>query len=56
MKSLLKFGIVLIIFGLVMSLLTTVFIRANAVTKSDMNTASETLNADKSPVNPVQKP
>lgn len=56
MKPLLKFGIVLIIFGLVMSILTTVFIRANAVTKSDTNTASETLKADKSPANPVQKP
>jgi hypothetical protein len=56
MKPLLKFGVVLIIFGLVMSILTTVFIRANAVPKSDTNAASVTLNADKSPANPVQKP
>jgi hypothetical protein len=56
MKSLLKFGVVLIVFGLVMSILTTVFIRANAVTKSDTNTAGEILNVEKSPANPVQKP
>jgi hypothetical protein len=53
MKSLLKFGLVLIVFGLVMSGLTTMLIRANAVPETTVKKVSATANA---PADSTQKP
>ncbi|WP_395009329.1 hypothetical protein [Undibacterium sp.] len=53
MKSLLKFGLVLMVFGLVMSGLTTILIRANAVPEPAVEKVSATAN---SPADSMQKP
>jgi hypothetical protein len=53
MKSLLKFGLVLMVFGLVVSGLMTMLIRANAVPESVAKTVSSTVNA---PASSTQKP
>ena len=53
MKSLLKFGLVLIVFGLVMSGLTTMLIRANAVPETAVKKVSATANT---PADSTQKP
>ena len=53
MKSLLKFGLVLIVFGLVMSGLTTMLIRANAVPETAVKKVSA---AASTPTDSTKKP
>lgn len=53
MKSLLKFGLVLLVFGLVLSGLTTMLIRANAVPDSTVKKVSATVNT---PADSTKKP